>query len=93
MVTSTQIKTYAPKKWQLAGLQGISDKTLELHFGLYEGYVKNVNLLNERLAAQRSSGAPKGSDPAFAELVRRQGVFAEYYNTQFGSEESRLGVS
>ncbi|MBV9523481.1 MAG: ABC transporter ATP-binding protein [Alphaproteobacteria bacterium] len=29
----------------------------------------------------------------FAELVRRQGVFAEYYNTQFGSEESRLGVS
>lgn len=62
-----------PKKWQLAGLEGISDKTLEMHFGLYEGYVKNVNLLNERLAAQRSSGSPKGSDPAFAELVRRLG--------------------
>lgn len=73
MVTYAQVKPYTPKKWQLAGLEGISDKTLEIHFGLYEGYVKNVNLLNERLASQRSSGTPKGSDPAFAELVRRLG--------------------
>ncbi len=45
----TPTKTYAPKKWELSGLQGISDHTLAMHFGLYEGYVKNVNLLNERL--------------------------------------------
>ncbi len=29
----------------------------------------------------------------FAELLRRNGVFAEYYNTQFGNEETHLGVS
>lgn len=73
MIAYAQAKSYAPKKWQLSGLQGISDKTLEMHFGLYEGYVKNVNLLNERLAMIRSEGSPKGSDPAFAELVRRLG--------------------
>jgi Fe-Mn family superoxide dismutase len=65
------MKTYAPKKWDLAGLQGISDATLEMHFGLYEGYVKNANLLNEKLAAIRSAGNPSGADPAYAELVRR----------------------
>ena len=26
---------YKAKKFQLSGLQGISDKTLEMHFGLY----------------------------------------------------------
>jgi superoxide dismutase, Fe-Mn family len=67
------MKTYAPKKWDLAGLKGISDATLEMHFGLYEGYVKNVNLLNERLAELRSSGNAAGANPAFAELVRRLG--------------------
>ncbi|HZS83669.1 MAG TPA: ABC transporter ATP-binding protein [Stellaceae bacterium] len=29
----------------------------------------------------------------FAELIRRDGVFAEYYKTQFGSEDTRLGVT
>jgi hypothetical protein len=28
---------YKAKKFNLSGLQGISDKTLEMHFGLYEG--------------------------------------------------------
>lgn len=65
------MKTYAPKKWDLAGLQGISDATLEMHFGLYEGYVKNANTINEKLAAIRSAGDPSGADPAYAELVRR----------------------
>jgi len=65
------MKTYAPKKWDLGGLQGISDATLEMHFGLYEGYVKNANTINEKLAAIRSAGDPSGADPAYAELVRR----------------------
>jgi Fe-Mn family superoxide dismutase len=71
MLLTAPMKTYAPKKWDIAGLQGISDATLEMHFGLYEGYVKNANLLNEQLAAIRSEGDPKGADPAYAELVRR----------------------
>lgn len=77
--------SYAPKKWNLAGLEGISDKTLTMHFGLYEGYVKNTNLLNEQLAAIVSSGKAAGADPQFAELTRRLGfeyngmVLHEYY--------------
>ena len=67
------MKLYEPKKWDLAGLHGISDDTLGIHFGLYEGYVKNTNLLNERLAEMRAAGKNSGPDPAYAELVRRMG--------------------
>jgi Fe-Mn family superoxide dismutase len=66
-------QSYTPKKWNLSGLKGISDKTLEMHFGLYEGYVKNTNLLNEQIAAKIEAGQAAGADPAFAELNRRLG--------------------
>src|SRR5579872_2644110 len=66
------MKTYSPKKWDLSGLQGISDATLEMHFGLYEGYVKNTNTLIELTAQARQSGTT-GADPKFAELIRRMG--------------------
>ena len=42
--------TYQPRKFNLSGLKGISDKTLEMHFKLYEGYVKQTNVLNEQIA-------------------------------------------
>jgi Fe-Mn family superoxide dismutase len=83
MATLAQ-ESYAPKKWNLAGLQGISDLTLTVHFGLYEGYVKNTNLLNEQIQAKIVAG-PSGADPGFAELTRRLGfeyngmVLHEYY--------------
>lgn len=67
------MNVYTAKKWDLSNLQGISDDTLQIHFGLYEGYVKNTNLLNEKLAEFRSSGKNAGADPSFAELVRRLG--------------------
>ncbi|MHB8146148.1 MAG: superoxide dismutase [Vulcanimicrobiaceae bacterium] len=67
------MNVYTPHKWDLSGLQGISDETLQIHFGLYEGYVKNTNLLNERLGELRAAGKGVGSDPAYAELVRRLG--------------------
>jgi superoxide dismutase, Fe-Mn family len=91
-------KTYAPKKWDLAGLHGISDATLEMHFGLYEGYVKNANLLNERLAGLRSAGDPSGADPAYAELVRRLAFeyngmrLHEYYFDNMTASPSELGA-
>jgi superoxide dismutase, Fe-Mn family len=73
MTVSATAKIYTPKKWDLSGLQGISDATLEMHFGLYEGYVKNTNLLNERLGEIREAGKAAGADPSYAELVRRLG--------------------
>ena len=51
---------YKPKKFQLSGLEGISDKTLEMHFGLYEGYVKNTNLLMEQIS--ESAGKSRHRD-------------------------------
>jgi len=35
-----QAMDYKTKQFNLSGLQGISDKTLEMHFKLYEGFVK-----------------------------------------------------
>lgn len=67
------MKTYAPKKWDLSGLKGISDATLEMHFALYEGYVKNTNLLIEQTGELRKNGEGLGANPKFAELVRRMG--------------------
>ncbi len=67
------MNVYTPKKWDLSGLQGISDETLQIHFGLYEGYVKNTNTLNERITELRQAGKASGADPAYAELVRRLG--------------------
>ena len=60
---------YKARTFDLSGLTGISDNTLEVHFGLYGGYVKNVNLLNEQLVTMQSAG--QSSNPAYAELTRR----------------------
>ena len=76
---------YTAKKWNLSGLEGISDQTLTTHFGLYEGYVKNTNLLNEQLNELTAAGKAGGAHPQFAELKRRLGfeyngmVLHEYY--------------
>ena len=43
--------TYQAKKFNLSGLNGISDQTLEMHFKLYEGYVKETNVLQEKISA------------------------------------------
>lgn len=55
----------------LIGTPGFSEKLLKDHFTLYQGYVKNTNLLVEKLAALRSEG--KEGTPEFAELNRRFG--------------------
>src|SRR5688500_6369668 len=77
---------YKPKSFNLAGLKGISDKTLEMLFKLYEGYVTNTNTLTERIAAILSDGKVDQEEmPAYSELTRRLGfeyngmVLHEYY--------------
>jgi Fe-Mn family superoxide dismutase len=78
--------TYKAKQFNLSGLNGISDETLEMHFKLYEGYVTNTNTYNERIAAIVGSGKVSTEDvPAFSELKRRVSfeyngmVLHEYY--------------
>ncbi|HEV2801155.1 MAG TPA: Fe-Mn family superoxide dismutase [Pyrinomonadaceae bacterium] len=77
---------YKPKQFDLSGLNGISDKTLELHFKLYEGYVKETNNLTERISKFLQDGKVDQDEmPAYSELTRRLGfeyngmVLHEYY--------------
>ncbi len=77
---------YRARSFNLSGLKGISDKTLEMHFKLYEGYVKETNRLNEKLAEFLHDGQiDQEETPAYAELTRRLGfeyngmVLHEYY--------------
>jgi Fe-Mn family superoxide dismutase len=62
---------YKQRTFDLHGLTGISDQTLEVHFGLYGGYVKNTNLLNEQLVELTGQG--QTGTPVYAELTRRLG--------------------
>ena len=80
------MNTYQAKKFNLSGLTGISDQTLEMHFKLYEGYVKETNNLQEKIAAILKDGKVDQEEmPAYSELKRRLGfeyngmVLHEYY--------------
>jgi superoxide dismutase, Fe-Mn family len=82
----TPDKAYQPKQFKLAGLSGISDQTLDMHFKLYEGYVKETNRLTERIAEFLQDGKVDQEEmPAYSELTRRLGfeyngmVLHEYY--------------
>ena len=78
--------TYEVKTYDLSGLHGISDKTLEMHFKLYAGYVKETNKLNEKIAGFLRDGQVDQEEmPDYSELKRRLGfeyngmVLHEYY--------------
>ena len=77
---------YKAKQFNLSGLKGISDQTLEMHFKLYEGYVKETNKLSERIAEFLKDGnVDQDEMPLYSELKRRLGfefngmVLHEYY--------------
>lgn len=59
---------YEAQKFEnLLGIEGLSDNLLQAHFGLYEGYVKNTNLVLDELK-KVEAGLPE-----FSELKRRFG--------------------
>lgn len=77
---------YKARQFDLSGLKGISDKTLEMHFKLYEGYVKETNNLTERISEFiKDANVDQEEMPAYSELTRRLGfeyngmVLHEYY--------------
>jgi Fe-Mn family superoxide dismutase len=93
-VTTLSTESYAAKDFNLSGLNGISDKTLEIHFALYKGYVTNTNTLNEQISELIRGG--KAGTPAYAELTRRLGFeyngmrLHEYY---FGNMTNGAGAA
>jgi len=80
------MEPYKARTFDLSGLTGISDKTLEMHFKLYEGYVKATNELSDKIGAILEDGVVDQEEmPAYSELTRRMGfeyngmVLHEYY--------------
>ncbi|MHB8483515.1 MAG: superoxide dismutase [Nitrospiria bacterium] len=87
--------SYKLKSFDLSGLKGISDQTIEMHFKLYEGYVKAANELTEKISELLEKGKVDHENvPAYSELKRRLGyeyngmVLHEYY---FGNLEKNGG--
>jgi Fe-Mn family superoxide dismutase len=79
-------KPYVAKQFNLSGLNGISDQTLEMHFKLYEGYVTGTNTLTDKIREFLKDGKVDQEEvPAYSELTRRLGfefngmVLHEYY--------------
>jgi len=77
---------YKAKQFNLSGLNGISDRTLEMHFKLYEGYVTETNKLSEKIAEFLKDGKVDQEEmPLYSELKRRLGfefngmILHEYY--------------
>jgi Fe-Mn family superoxide dismutase len=67
-LANAALTTYSPKDFsRLKGMPGFSDQALDLHFTLYQGYVKNTNALLEDL------GKIAANTPAYAEMKRRLG--------------------
>lgn len=80
--------TYPARTFALPELKGLSAKQIEVHLALYQGYVKHVNLIMEKIAAYKEVD-PEGNAFAIAELRRRLGFefdgmrMHEYYFEQF----------
>ena len=80
--------TYEIKKFSLpATLPGLSEKQIRVHLALYEGYVKHVNLIAEKLNAVRTGTMEL--DPYLVLELRRRFAFEfdgmrmhEYYFSQ-----------
>ena len=63
-------RTYPVREFShLQGLKGISDPQVEQHLKLYEGYVKQTNLIREQLHEMLANN--KTDSIAYAELNRR----------------------
>lgn len=62
---------YEPLTFDIPALDGISEETIVDHLGLYQGYVKHVNLIRDKIAAFSSD--PDNNTYAIAEMQRRLG--------------------
>lgn len=79
--------TYTPQTFNLPELPGLSEKQIKVHIGLYEGYVKHINVLREQIQELTSLDKEKYAY-AITETRRRLGFefngmrMHEYFFTQ-----------
>ncbi len=69
------MQQFTAQTFSIPALKGISAKTIEEHLKLYQGYVKNANLIFEKMAEYGKD--VEGNSYALTELVRR---FSFEYN-------------
>ncbi len=62
---------YTAKTFDIPALQGISERTIEEHLKLYQGYVKHVNLIEEKIKAM--GGDMEANAFPIMEMRRRLG--------------------
>ena len=78
---------YTSRKFDLPTLENLSEKQITAHLGLYEGYVKHVNVLREQIAHLETDTEKNAY--AITEVRRRLGFefngmrMHEYYFSQF----------
>lgn len=51
--------TYEPQQFDIPALDGISQKQIDVHLGLYQGYVKHINLLRDQIVELTKLDAEK----------------------------------
>ena len=71
MSVATPQKAYEAQTFSFEGFDGISLEQLQQHEKLYQGYVKNTNAVNEKIAALIEQGTV--GTPEYNELKRRFG--------------------
>lgn len=82
---------YEAKTFNLRTLEGLSERQISEHLKLYQGYVKNLNLLTERIAELKKDSETHAYE--LAEVKRRLGFefngmrLHEYYFEQFEVSE------
>lgn len=90
--------TYEAQSFTLPALEGLSEKQIAAHLGLYEGYVKHVNTLRAQIKDLTETDAEKYAY-AIMEVRRRLGFefngmrMHEYYFTQLEGGSTPLDES
>lgn len=62
---------YEPRTFNIPKLTGISERTIEEHLKLYQGYVKHVNLIHEKIEEMKQDSEANAF--ALGEVQRRLG--------------------
>jgi Fe-Mn family superoxide dismutase len=87
---------YTPKTFTIPALDGISQKSVDEHLSLYQGYVKNFNAISGKLV-EYAADTEKNAH-ALSELIRRKSFefdgmrLHELYFTQFEGGAQALGA-
>mgnify|MGYP003873085261 CR=1 FL=1 len=87
---------YTPRTFSFGTLDGISQKQLDVHLKLYEGYVKFINVLDEKQGEMMKDSEKNAY--ALGEVTRRIGFewngmrMHEYYFSQWEGPSTSLGA-